>query len=134
MYTQYNYLVDAIEDPSEHCILWPYEINHNGYGRVYLNGITQSVHRIAYELWYGTWILASLEIDHTCEIRACFNPLHLDMVTHMVNVARGKVPHSYNGAKTHCPKGHTYTEDNTYYNPKGWRTCKACHRSKVCYA
>ena len=28
--------------------------------------------------------------------------------------------------KTHCPRGHEYTEENTYVQPKGGRVCKIC--------
>lgn len=34
-----------------------------------------------------------------------------------------------NAAKTHCPQGHEYTEDNTYYRPKKInRHCRTCAR------
>ena len=40
-------------------------------------------------------------------------------------------------AKTHCPKGHPYDEENTWFdrkrNPKtvpGFRHCRACHRER----
>lgn len=32
-----------------------------------------------------------------------------------------------NAAKTHCPKNHPYTEENTYVNPNtGYRRCRTC--------
>jgi hypothetical protein len=34
-------------------------------------------------------------------------------------------------AKTHCPHGHEYTEDNTYVRSDGHRECRACHRAQV---
>lgn len=33
--------------------------------------------------------------------------------------------------KTHCPKGHEYTTDNTYVDLRGWRICRTCHREKL---
>lgn len=33
---------------------------------------------------------------------------------------------SPNRLKTHCPAGHPYDEHNTYFNPRGWRRCRAC--------
>lgn len=27
---------------------------------------------------------------------------------------------------THCPRGHTYTEETTYRNPQGYRSCRVC--------
>lgn len=35
------------------------------------------------------------------------------------------------GERTHCPKGHEYTEENTYVGKKkGDRQCRECHRLK----
>lgn len=31
-----------------------------------------------------------------------------------------------NAAKTHCPQGHEYTPENTFYNGDGHRSCRAC--------
>jgi hypothetical protein len=31
-----------------------------------------------------------------------------------------------NGLKTHCPRGHLYTKENTRVSSRGWRTCRAC--------
>jgi len=33
-------------------------------------------------------------------------------------------------ARTHCPQGHEYTEENTYVTPKGSRSCRACQRGR----
>lgn len=30
--------------------------------------------------------------------------------------------------KTHCSKGHEFTEENTYVTPNGWRQCWTCKR------
>lgn len=34
------------------------------------------------------------------------------------------------GERTHCPAGHPYDEENTYYTPKGHRRCRQCHREE----
>lgn len=35
-----------------------------------------------------------------------------------------------NTAKTHCPRGHPYDEDNTYINPNtNYRACRECARA-----
>ena len=33
-----------------------------------------------------------------------------------------------NKAKTHCPRGHEYTPENTYVSAQGFRRCRACRR------
>jgi len=35
-----------------------------------------------------------------------------------------------NGEKTHCPKGHPFDEENTYYPPNGGRMCRICRREQ----
>lgn len=35
-----------------------------------------------------------------------------------------------NSQKTHCPKGHEYTQENTYIQPSGARCCKICKRNQ----
>jgi len=43
-----------------------------------------------------------------------------------------KVRHgqSHTANRTHCPKGHEYTDENTYRSKRGWRQCKTCSRAK----
>jgi len=33
--------------------------------------------------------------------------------------------------RTHCKKGHTFTEENTYLTKEGWKRCRMCHRLKM---
>lgn len=28
--------------------------------------------------------------------------------------------------RTHCPSGHEYSQDNTYFTTEGWRICRTC--------
>jgi hypothetical protein len=34
-------------------------------------------------------------------------------------------------AKTHCPAGHPYSEENTHVSPKGWRKCRKCRAERA---
>ena len=38
---------------------------------------------------------------------------------------RNKLP-NWERKKTHCPQGHPYNEENTYFDSNGWRVCKTC--------
>ena len=69
-----------------------------------------------------------MELDHLCRVIACWNPWHLEEVTHAENVRRGR-GNGYR-EKTHCPKGHEYTPENTYRPPSRPtnRQCQTCRR------
>jgi hypothetical protein len=117
------------KSPSE-CWPWKGALMISGYGRIALGGLSRAnimVHRYSYQrakgfIWPGT------EIDHLCRNRACVNPDHLEAVTHSVNVTRGD---HWARRKTHCPKGHPYSEDNTYFRPNiSSRNCRICRREE----
>lgn len=110
------------------CIEWTGGTNKKGYGRLVVDGWTQSVHRVAYETYVGP-IPEGHEIDHTCKNRRCINPAHLEAVTHHVNVLRGDIG-GWQRRRTHCPKGHAYDTENTYITPTGARACRACSRKR----
>lgn len=58
-----------------------------GYGRISLNGQTVAVHIVAYTHYYG-YVPSKKQIDHLCNQRACCNPEHLELVTHLQNQRR----------------------------------------------
>lgn len=87
-----------------------------------------SVHRLSYELFVGP-IPQGLQIDHyVCENTRCFNPKHLRPSTGRENVLRSDTLASKFASKTHCPQGHEYNDNNTYFYPKGGRGCRICRR------
>lgn len=51
--------------------------------------------------------------------------------SHKRAYANGKRPGRWNAAKTHCPKGHPYDDENTYVRPDGGRECKKCARQRT---
>ena len=111
--------------------MWTGAKNTKGYGNVGIEGKVRSVHRVAYEEIMGP-IPAGLELDHLCRNRACYNPEHLEPVTHTENMRRGRV-FDYQRNKTHCPQGHLYSGSNliVQYQKKGYinRVCRTCHRA-----
>lgn len=116
---------------SESCWNWLGQKTYQGYGRLYdENGNEVRAHRWLYEHLYGQ-VPIELPLDHLCRNAACVNPLHLEVVTHGINVLRGVGPSALNARKTHCPRGHPYDLLNTYYNQRGKRYCRICSRVKA---
>jgi len=113
------------------CLRWTGAHNSRGYGYAKVSGHSgpQRVHRVAYELWIGP-IPEGYDVDHVrergCVYHDCFEPSHLEAVTHWENVRRVTV------FRTHCPNGHEFTPDNTGTRKRRGhtsRTCKTCHRA-----
>ena len=69
------------------CWLWTGGIQPKGYGTFRFRGKHYLAHRAAYEMFVGP-IPDGLEIDHTCCVRHCVNPDHLEPVTPSENVLR----------------------------------------------
>lgn len=122
--------------PVSGCWLWTGAITSQGYGSMGVDGKTVNTHRHAYLMLVGE-IENGLELDHKCRVRRCVNPDHMEPVTKQINIARGEAGANW-AAKTHCPRGHAYSDTNTYLTPKGKRICRRCrlaakqrHRTKL---
>ncbi len=98
-----------------------------GYGSVELAGRKIGVHKYVWEFENGP-VPKGLEIDHQCRVRDCANTDHLRLVTHQVNLTENVVGIAWqlNAAKTHCPQGHLYDEENTCVTKCGSRRCRTC--------
>lgn len=117
-------------EKTESCWIWKGNINEHGYGRFFSPDRTNfRAHKLIYELLVGP-VPNGLVLDHLCRNRACVNPNHLEPVTIGVNVLRGIGITAMCAVKTHCPKGHEYSVENTYVSPKRARYCRACRYEK----
>ena len=111
----------------ENCWEWVGAHTVLGYGVVRRDNKNKSAHRLSYEAFVGP-IPLGLELDHLCRNTKCINPAHLEPVTHQVNVLRGVGTPAVHAAKTHCDRGHEFSEKNTKTGPKGDRVCIECSR------
>jgi hypothetical protein len=106
------------------CWPWTGYKNAKGYG---FHG-SATAHAIMYKAVYGP-VPRGMNIDHVCNNTSCVKPSHLAAVTPRANVLRGKTVAAFNAAKTHCKRGHEFTEDNIYRSKFG-RQCKTCVRAR----
>lgn len=84
-------------------------------------------HRFSYELHNGP-IPEGLVVDHLCRNPRCVRPDHLEAVTWRENLDRGDPSQAdKNVVKTHCKRGHEFSEENTRMQ-RGTRQCRICDK------
>lgn len=114
--------------PIAGCWMWTGAGDKKGYGRINIDGKIRLTHRVYYEIMVGK-VPDGLELDHLCRNPSCCNPSHLEPVTRKVNTDRGLCAEAHRKRKSlirFCKNGHDYTEENTYVDKRGRRSCKEC--------
>ena len=74
-------------EPTTGCWIWTGTWDKDGYGKVHYQVRTIRVHQASFSLFRGR-LRRGKEIDHTCNIRACWNPDHLEDVSRARNCRR----------------------------------------------
>ena len=114
------------------CWIWTSTINQYGYGILNIGRNGKIIaSRLSLQLATGK-SGEGLFACHSCDQPACINPEHLFWGTQSDNMrdaaAKGRLHNTFQTAKTHCPQGHEYTEENTFLGSKGERACRICSR------
>ena len=111
------------------CWLWIRGLTTMGYGVCSISGKTRRAHRVSYEMVYGVTLTPDQFLHHTCGVKSCVNPIHLEItnqIDHVDSVIHG------NKEKTHCPHGHEYTPENIWWKRGGTgRECRACKYART---
>lgn len=116
------------------CWLWGGGLNPYGYGifNSYWSDEQTDGSRYAHLFSYvnvgGNVRNVDLESDHTCRVRPCVNPSHVEQITQRENTLRGIGFSARNARKKRCDRGHAFTSENTWTDENGWRRCRECNR------
>jgi hypothetical protein len=119
-----------IEVSHSGCWLWRGLQFTTGYGAFKFEGKTWKAHRLLWTLLNGP-IPPRIHCLHHCDTPLCVNVIdtehHVFLGTnrdnHQDKASKGR---HWQQKKTHCPKGHPYTPENTYTPPSGGRHCCIC--------
>lgn len=109
------------------CWIWTGATNEgtarpgHAYGTIWLQDEKRNelVHRYAYERWVGP-LVDGMQIDHTCKVKLCANPAHLEQVTGSVNQQRTLT--------NTCRRGHPRVPGNYRITKTGSHQCYVCAR------
>ena len=113
-------------EPMSGCWIWIGSLHGKGYGHFTVaRGIITKLTEYHMSFTVGQFP-PGLQLDHLCRVRSCVNPDHLEPVTNQENVRRGLAGALFRRV-SHCPRGHSYDEANTYRH-RGERTCRTCKR------
>lgn len=106
-----------------------------GYPSVGLSGrgkkARPKVHKLVAEAFLGPRP-PGLEICHNDGDKTNAVPSNLRYDTRIANESDKRLHGTHHHSrKTHCPKGHEYTSENTFINRRGGRECRTCKRART---
>ena len=101
------------------CVIWVKSKTSKGYGQIKYEGGMRYVHRVAWEIAYGT-PPDDVVINHICGNRACFALDHLELLSRSGNAA-------YRVSPSRARSGYR----NVYLQPNGRYQCVVTHNGRT---
>lgn len=130
-------------DGADDCWHWKPSVNTTGYGQFKFDGKMQVAHRVSYQIVVGP-VPEGMYLDHTCHNvdlsckgglaclhRRCVNPAHLEPVTNLENIRRGRAG-LYLAERDECVNGHSLVDPSNvrlathYAGGTIYRKCMSC--------
>lgn len=126
------------------CFRWRGSCDRGGYGQIWINGKVRRTHHVAFAEANGITLadLADMvrgrprmSVDHVaqrgCRFRDCWNPAHLELVSHRDNTLRGNTLPARQTAQVRCKRDHPLRGENLCPSglAKGQRICLLCARA-----
>lgn len=105
-YNGYNQFLNSTVESETGCLLWTKSLNNVGYAKGYMWNKTILVHRyiciasqfedpLASDAEIRAIYDTSVVVMHSCDVRSCINPVHLQIGSHQQNtrdaVAKGRI-------------------------------------------
>lgn len=116
----------TLVDKTETCWLWKGPTNDGGYG-CYKGKLA---HRVSYKE-AGNTLIKGEPLHHTCRMRRCVRPNHLEKTTLSAHV--DAMP-NLRRTQTVCKNGHTLSGENLIVKIDGYgfvhRECRTCKRKR----
>jgi hypothetical protein len=105
------------------CWIWEGTKNRDGYARCEVNGRTERVHRVLWEITHGA-LASGYHVHHKCGVRECVNSDHLAAIT---AGEHARIHNPSHALTDRCKRGHLFTDANVVF-VGGYRKCRACRR------
>ena len=102
------------------CRIWTGCLTRDGYGKLFIHGSAQLLHRVVFEESSGP-IPNGSDVDHICYSRACCNVDHLRILSASENRRLQR-----SALAPTCKNGHPFSGENLYVAQSGRRHCRAC--------